>query len=231
MGVLVLGIVVLVIFFTRGVFSRDLTQAMRRVTQREEELQEKADILEQRLGQMEREYQAKLKRAETEASQFIQEAKQQAMNIRTAAVEEAKHRARQLLLEAEQGKAQLKTELARELGAHAVHHTCETLRALLTPEQLSALHSQLVRELLEALKRVDVRALHLTADKVEVVTAQPLDSAESLRLTQWAAASVGSDVPIKVSTDSNLVAGCIVRAGATVVDNSLANRLTRNGQG
>ena len=55
LGALVLGIVVLVIFFTRGVFSRDLTQAMKRVTQREEELQEKADILEQRLGQMERE--------------------------------------------------------------------------------------------------------------------------------------------------------------------------------
>ena len=62
---------------------------------------------------------------------MVQEAKQQAMNIRTAAAEEAKHRARQLLLEVEQGRAHLKAEWANELRGTMIKRVCESLRALL----------------------------------------------------------------------------------------------------
>jgi F0F1-type ATP synthase delta subunit len=218
-----------VIFLTRGLFARDLTAALKRVGQREQELQEKADILEQRLGQMEREYQAKLKRGDAEAERVIHEAKTHAMNIRTAAIEEAKHRARELFLEAEQGKTKLRADVTRELNGQAARAACESLRALLTAEQLDAIHAQLLKELLEALKGMDLRARGVAAERVEVVTAQPLASADTLRLTQWAAGSVGSDVPIASSVDPALVAGGVVKVGPTVVDNSLANRLARRG--
>lgn len=229
LGILLLGVLGIVIFFARGVFSRDLTSALKRVTQQEQALQEKADILEQRLNQMEREYQAKLKRADTEAERLVQEAKNQAMNVRTAAIEEAKHRARQLLLEAEQGKVQLKVDVTRELNGKVVHRACEVLRAFLPPEQLSMLHGMLMKELLDALKRLDTTTFRATVDRVEVMSAQSIDSADSLRLAQWAAAAVGAEVPIRVETDPALVAGCVVRVGPTIVDGSLANRLQRQG--
>ncbi len=231
MELMLLGILLLcslgVIFFARGIFSRDLTLALKRVTQQEQELQEKADILEQRLGQMERDYQAKLKRAELEAERISREAKNQAMNIRTAAIEEAKHRARQLLLEVEQGKVQLKSDLARELNGQVIQRACESLRALLPPDQLTALHAALMKQVLEALKQVETRSLGVAVERIDVVTAHPLASAESTRLAQWAAASVGADVPVHVEDDPALVAGCVVRVGATVVDGSLANRLAQ----
>lgn len=219
----------IVIFLTRGLFARDLTTALKRVSQQELELQEKADVLEQRLGQMERDYHVKLKRADAEAERILQEAKTQAMNIRTAAIEEAKHRARQLFLEAEQGRNKLRTDVTRELNGQATHAACESLRALLTPEQMTVLHERLIKELLEALRGVDPRARGAAADRVEVVTAQPLASAETLRLTQWAAGSVGADVPIAATVDAGLVAGGLVKVGSTIVDNSLANRLMRAG--
>jgi len=231
MELLLLGVLLLcslgVIFFTRGVFSRDLTLALKRVAQQEQGLQEKADILEQRLGQLERDYQAKLRRAEAEAERIAQEAKQQAMNIRTVAIEEAKHRARQLLLEAEQGKVQLKSDLSRELNGRLVQRACESLRALLPPDQLAALHAVLMKQVLEALKQVDARSLGAPVERVDVVTAHPMGSAESLHLKQWAAASAGAGVPIQVEEDPALVAGCIVRAGQAVIDGSLANQLTQ----
>lgn len=219
----------IVIFLTRGVFARDLTQALKRVSQQELELQEKADVLEQRLGQMERDYQVRLKRAEVEAERILQEAKTHAMNVRTAAIEEAKHRARQLFLEAEQGKTKLRSDVSRELDGQATRAACASLRALLAPEQLAVLHERLIKELLEALRGVDPRARGTVAERVEVVTAHPLASAETLRLTQWAAGSVGADVPIAATVDPELVAGGLVKVGATVVDNSLANRLMRAG--
>ena len=227
LGVVLMGVVVAAIFFTRGLFARDLTQALERVRQQERLLQEKADVLEQRLAQMERDYQAKIKRADTEAERVVQEAKSQAMNIRTAAIEEAKHRARQLLLEVEQGKAQLKTTLTRELNGTLARQAGESLATLLTAEQLAGMHEALIRELLDALKGVDLRSLQQRAGQVEVTAAQPLGSAESLRLAQWAAASVGSDVPIRTTTDTALIAGAVVRVGQTVVDNSLISRLSR----
>ena len=227
LGIVFIGVVIAAIFLTRGLFARDLTQALERVHQQERILQEKADVLEQRLAQMEREYQAKLKRADAEAERILQEAKSQAMNIRTAAIEEAKHRARQLLLEAEQGKAHLKSAMTRELNGTVARQACESLKMLLTAEQLAGVHEALIKELLEALKGVDLRSLQQRAGQVELMVAQPLGSADTLRFAQWAAASVGSDVPIQTTTDPELIAGALVRVGQTVVDNSLVNRLNR----
>jgi F0F1-type ATP synthase delta subunit len=226
LGVLLVFALVTVIFLTRGVFSRDLTRALKRVNQQEQALQEKADVLEQRLSQMERDYQAKLKRGDAEAERLIEEAKQQAVNIRTAAIEEAKHRARQLLLEAGQDRAQLRLELAREMDGKIVQRACESLQRLLPPQELSALHGSLTRELLEALARIDAAPLRQQGvERVEVRTAQPLPAEASQRLSAWAAASLGAGVPVHVETDPALVAGCIVRIGPTIVDNSLASRL------
>jgi len=227
LGIVLIGVVVAAIFLTRGLFARDLTQALERVRQQERILQEKADVLEQRLAHMERDYQAKLKRADVEAERVLQEAKSQAMNIRTAAIEEAKHRARQLLLEAEQGKAQLKSAMTRELNGTVARQAGESLKTLLTPEQLAGMHEALMKELLEALKGVDLRSLQPWAGQIELTVAQPLGSADTLRFAQWAAAAVGSDVPIHTTTDPGLIAGALVRVGQTVVDNSLVNRLNR----
>lgn len=219
------GVVFTVILFTRGIFARDLTQALKRVNQQEQELQAKAEILEQRLRQLEQEYRAKIKHAEVEGEEIVQKAKGQAMNVRTVAMEEAKHRARQLLLEAEQGKAQLKQELAKTLNGQAVRQACEALRALLPPQELAALHLSLVTELLPALSTLDLGSAQAAVERVEVVTAQPLALDQSKRIAQWVAASCGPGVTLQVDTDPSLVAGCLVRVGQTVVDNTLANRL------
>ena len=76
------------------------------------------------------------------------------------------------------------------------------------------------------MSRLDARPLRGLA-RVDVTTAQPLTASESERLKRWAAASVGEGTPLQVDTDPALVAGCVVRLGATIVDNSLSNRLSR----
>ena len=222
------GILGIVILLTRGLFAKDLTQALQRVNQQEQALQEKADILESRLGQLERDYHAKLKRAEGEAEQMLQDAKTQAVNIRTAAIEEAKHRARQLLLEAEQGKLQLKAEVVKELDGRAVQHACASLRTLLPATALAALHEALVSELLTALNGLDAAALRGHLERVVVVTGQPFAEADAKRLAQWTAAALGQGITVEMNTEPTLLAGCIVQLGTTVVDNSLPNRLSRS---
>src|SRR3989338_5499741 len=177
--VVALGVILgIVILLTRGLFARDLTQALKRVTQQEQALQEKADVLESRLSQMERDYHAKLKRAEGEAEQMLQDAKTRAMNIRTAAIEEAKHRARQLLLEAEQGKLQLKSDMAKELNGQTAQQACASLRMLLPAPTLAALHAALVKELLAALKSMDAATRHQPLERIVVMTGQPVAPAD-----------------------------------------------------
>lgn len=224
--VIALGVILgMVILLTRGVFARDLTQALKRVNQQEQTLQEQADVLEQRLTQMERDYHAKLKRAEGEADHLLQEAKTQAMNIRTSAIEEAKHRARQLLLEAEQGKLQLKFEVAKELNGQAVQQACTFLHTLLPATALAALHAALVKELLAALQAMALPAWPQPPERIVVMTGQPLDQADARALAQWAATALRREVPVEVKAQPALVAGCVVHLGTTIVDNSLPNRL------
>lgn len=227
--VVALGVILgIVILLTRGLFAKDLTQALQRVNQQEQALQEKADILEHRLGQLERDYHAKLKRAEGEAEQMLQDAKTQAVNIRTVAIEEAKHRARQLLLEAEQGKLQLKAEAAKELDGRAVQHACASLRTLLPAPALAALHEALVGELLTALNGLDAAPLRGHLERVVVVTGQPFTAADAKRLAQWAETALGRGTVVEMNTEPTLLAGCVVQLGTTVVDNSLPNRLSRS---
>lgn len=224
-GVLLIVVLGIIVLWMRGVFARDLTQALKRVTQQEQALQEKADILEQRLTQMERDYQAKLKVAQQEAERIIEDAKQQAMNIRTAAIEEAKHRARHLLLEAEQSRTQLKSDVAQELNGQAIQRTCESLRTLLPSAELLALHTTLTTELLRALPQLDVAPFRDAIDRIDVVSAQALTPPQSHQLAQWAMTTLGTQIAVEVRIDPTLVAGLVVRLGPTVVDNSLANRL------
>ena len=221
----ILGVVILL---TRGLFAKDLTQALKRVNQQEQALQEKADILEGRLGQLEHDYHAKLKRAEGESEQMLQDAKTQAVNIRTAAIEEAKHRARQLLLEAEQGKLQLKAEVARELDGNAVQHACASLRTLLPASMLAGLHAALVNELLTALNGLDTAPLRGHLKRVVVMTGQPLAEADATRLALWTATALGQEIAVEMTTEPTLLAGCVVQLGDIVVDNSLPNRLSRS---
>ena len=227
LGVLLGFGLVTIVLWTRGVFARDLTQALRRVTQQEQVLQEKADILEQRLTQLERDYQAKLKRAEVEGERIVQDAKNQAMNIRAVAIEEAKHRARQLLLEAEHGKVRLKAELAKEVNGNVLQRACESLRTLLPQTEVTTLHRTLVAELLDSLQQMDVGPFRGTVEQLEVTIAQPFGTDEEQRLRQWAVVSLGDQVPLKIHADPTLVAGCVVRMGPTIVDNSLRNRLSQ----
>ena len=225
---LAVGIVVAaIILLTRALFNRDFTLALKRVNQQERALQEQADILESRLAQMERDYQAKLARAATEAERVVADAKSQAMNIRTVAIEEAKHRARQLMLEAEQQKAQLRTDMAGALNGMGVSQACDALRALLPAHELIPLHRRLTRELLEALQHVDTAGIRAGVTAVEVTSAEPLTAEESERLTQWTATAFGSAVAVRMTTDPALLAGAVIRLGATMLDNSLPNRLGR----
>ena len=219
------AVLVVVILLTRGIFARDLTRALKRVTQQEQELQEKATILEERINQMERDYHAKLKRAEAEAQRVLQEAKNQAMNIRTAAIEEAKHRARQLLLEAEQNKNQFKSEVTKELNGQAIQQACQALRSLLPEETLAALHTRLVDELMSALTQLDTSAVSADVHQIEVRTAQPLTHEQSRRLTQWADTKWTVRLPLQVAQDDTIIAGCAIHLGATIIDNTLINRL------
>src|SRR3989338_7325421 len=206
----VLGIV---IALTRGLFARDLTRALKRVAQQAQELQAKADILEQRLNQQEKEYQLRLKRADAESERIVQEAKQQAMNIRAAAIEEAKHRARQLFLEAEQNKSQLKVGLSREFDSKAAQRACASLQSLLGASELNALHSTLVAELLEKLGQIDVSLLHSDAERIELRTAKGLSLEQSQRLAKWVANLFGSEKPLHITEDPSMVAGCVVHVG------------------
>lgn len=220
---LVVAVVVVlsVVFITRGVFARDLTQALQRVMQQEQSLHEQADILEQRIRQLEMEYQAKLKRADAEGERLILDAKNQAMNIRTAAIEEAKHRARQLLLEAEQGRSQLKVEAAREMNGTALRQACEALRGFLPPAQLEAMHATLGEEALAEAERLDGAAAKRQTTRVVVAAAQALPEAARTRLARWAAATLGPEIPVDVDITPELVAGCVIRLGATIIDSSL----------
>jgi F0F1-type ATP synthase membrane subunit b/b' len=229
MGVVLafLLLVGIVLFTVRGLFARETTQALSRVRQREEELQAKATVLEQRLAQLEHDHRQKLKHADAEAERIVQEAKQQAMNIRTASVEEAKHRARQLVMEADQTRQHATQTVTHELSDRAVAWTITALRMLLTPEEQQHVHARLLQQLITVCAQVELGAINGHVERVQVRSAQPLDAAQTDALRACLATKFNHPVTLDATTDPTLMAGGVVSLGEMVVDGTVHHYVTR----
>ncbi len=221
---LLVGIILLTV---RGLFARETTHALKRVRQREEELQTNADVLEQRLAQLEQAHRHKLKQADGEAERVIQEAKQQAANIRTAAVEEAKHRARQLVMESEHTRQQMVKELRYELSSRAVAWTCTALQTLLTPEEQNSLHARLLHQLIQTCEQVELGHVNGRLERIHVASAKPLAAEQREALQRCLSMKLNHPVTLEATTDANLIAGGVVSLGDVRVDGSVQQYLTR----
>lgn len=234
LSVVVALVVGLVILTVRGVFARDLTQAIRRVSQQEQELQTKAEVLERRLGQMEQDHALRLKQAEAEGQRLLQEARQQAANIRSAAIEEAKQHARQLLAETEHLRQQMRRSLIQELHGRAIDGACQALAALLQGGELENLHEQLLARLITELDRIEAGPTAPgTAVPAHVRTARALSERQLEEIRQRLARRLGSAVTCHQDVEAALVAGGQVRVGDVLIEGSLRRyleRLTRAGE-
>ena len=222
--VLVVGMIALT---ARGMFAREATHALKRVRQREEELQAKADVLEQRLAQMERDHRQKLTHAQAEADRLMQEAKQQAMNIRTAAVEEAKHRARQLMGEAEHARQQMIADLARELHSKAVAWTCTAFQQLLTTAEQDTLHARLLQQLVHACEQMDIAPLNGTGERIRLTSAKPIGQEARQAIQHCFSTKLHRTMTLEETIDDTLLAGGVVALGDLLIDGSLKQYFTR----
>ncbi len=221
---LIVGIMLLIV---RGLFARETTHVLGRVRQREEELQANADLLEQRLAQTEQDHRLKLKHAQAEAERMLQEAKQQASNIRTAAVEEAKYRARQLVMESEQTRQQMVSDLRRELHDQAVAWTCTAIQTLLTAPEQESLHARLLHHLTQACAQVELGHVNGGLERIPVRSAKPLAAEQTEALQRCLSTKLNHPVALDEMTDAGLIAGGVVSLGDVVVDGSLKQYLTR----
>ena len=228
-------IVAIVILTVRGVFARDLTQAIRRVAQQEQDLQAKADVLERRLSQMEHDHALRVKQAEAEGQRVLQEAQQQALNTRSAAIEEARQHARQLLAETEHLRQQMRRGLIQELNGRALDGACHALTSLLRNGELETLHEQLMARLITELDRVEAGATTPGAEmRAQVRVAHALSEQQLEEIRQRLSHRLGAMVACEQETDATLVAGAQVRVGDALIDGSVRHyleRLIRAGEG
>ena len=233
--IVVVLVVVIVILTVRGVFARDLTQAIRRVAQQEQDLQAKADVLERRLSQMEQDHALRLKQAEAEGQRLLQEARQQVSNTRSAAIEETKQQARQLLAETEHLRQQMRRGLIQELSGRALDGACQALASLLPNGELENLHEQLMARLITELDRVEAGAVTSgTAVSAQVRVAHALSGRQLEEIRQRLSRRLGTAVACEQETDAALVAGAQVRVGDALIDGSVRHyleRLIRVGEG
>ena len=234
LSIVVLLVIAIVMLTVRGVFARDLTQAIRRVTQQEQDLQMKAEVLERRLAQMEHDHAVRLKQAEAEGQRLLQDARQQASNIRSAAIEEAKQHARQLMAETEQARQQMRRSLIQELNGRAIDSACQALTALLPDGELENLHEQLLARLITELDRVDAGPVAPgAAMAAQVRTARALSERQLEEIRQRLVRRMGTAVTCRQDADAALVAGAQVRVGDVIIEGDLRHyleRLTRRGE-
>jgi len=208
-------------------FGNQLRIALNRLQVLHQESLEKEEILTKELERAKVQSQAEINRSKEEAKVILENARQNAEQIARAAAERSQHEAKKLVADAEEKIKRLQVEVAAGAEEKAVRLAQDLIQYTFSQEEQKSLHSHLIDELIEELKKVDKNRIAVKTDRAEVLTSIDLTPAEKQALKEVLVSKLGYELPVEEKRDPSLIFGIVIRLGGLVVDGSLKNKLSR----
>lgn len=216
-------IVIVVVFYLLS--GRHLRGALTRLQVLHQENLEKEEVLSKELERAKALSQSEITRGREEARQIIEGARREADKISREAAEKAEAAARKLVQEAGARVKRMEAEISGSVEERSRALAAEVIRAVFTAEDNKLLHSQLVHELVEEMKKIDTKNLGAAGGRAQVLTPIALAAGDRRMLEEVFSARLGSPVVLEEILDTGPILGVIVKFGSLVIDASLKNKL------
>jgi len=218
-------IFIVLIFVLRQFMKGHISGAVGHLETMNDELMKQQAELKQKVAEAETEYKSKMEKIQRETTETMTKARQDAKktmeNSRTQALEERT----KLINEALQTREKMRQEVMAQMEEKAIFYSKEIITEFFSGDLGRLVHEELVKELIAALKDMDVGHFQIKADKVDIVSAEPLSAEWKRGIQKVLKEKIKKEVSLNETTDPSLVAGVTLKFGVFMVDGSLVHRL------
>jgi F-type H+-transporting ATPase subunit b len=218
---------ILLILFLNGLMIKPMMQGLENRRLRIEESLENARKADERLGNVERDYQARLVEANAEAQKVradtLQNAQGELERLRKEAQADAEHIKAQARIDALAERNQMLGELRTQVAALAMAAANKVVGDSLDAQRQQALINDFFTKVpATLLAGTDVNG----EAGVSVTSALPLSADEQARVRGDLSKQISPLGEVKFEVDPGILGGLVVRVGDKIVDDSVAGKMT-----
>lgn len=215
------------IFLLRFLFSRHLNVAVNRLNVLHEENLVKENQLTNELRLAKEEREAEVKRGMEEASQIIEEAKQDGIRLRLKVEEDAKVQVERIILQGKEEANKYKESAVNDLVARAIDLAVEIIRQIFTEENKKALQFEFINDIIGELETLPQDKFQKTVKAVKVISSYPLQENQRAALNKILNAKLGFTPALEEVTNPALIGGLVLDMDGLVIDGTVRSRLQR----
>ena len=214
-----------IVLVLRKLLYAETAREAKRLRELKEENARRENELQKKIEEADRAYQEKIVRAKEDTRRMRQEADKELDGLRKDTLDKAKEEADRVVSAAINAKDKMRDEVANEMRKKVPALAAQIFRELVSPKAKEITHRELVRAVVNEVKKADKARFDMKVKKGELVSAYPLARGEKSELLSSLAKQMKQKVTFDEKEDKNLVAGVVIKLGALVIDGSLENRL------
>ena len=215
----------ILVFLFQKMTSAHSAQEEQRLRNISNEISKKTQLNETKLKEAEQQAKQILAKATEEANAEKAKILQEIEGLKDELKSKAREEADQIIQQANNSKKKIKEELVAQNQGHVIEQAVKLLRQVLSSRTLSAVHRELVNELIEQMNSLDAAKLQIQADKGELISPFEVDPADKQRIVSILTDKIGKPVALDEVTDKELVGGVCIKLDSLIIDGSLAKKL------
>lgn len=214
-----------IVFVLRKLLYSESAKEIIRLRNLKDETSLKQKELQEKIDQAEDAFRQKMAEADERIRELKARHEAEAEEMKRRAVDDAKAEADRIIRSALNAKEKIREEISVEMRKKAPLLASRVFKEALSPVIREAVHRELIRDVVDKIKKTEKAVFNFKTDKGEILTAYPLTKPGREEIELIIRSSLGYAIPIKESQDETLVAGVIIKLGTVVIDASLDNRL------
>ena len=216
---------VAIVFVLRKLLYSESAKETLRLKKLKEEAALKQKELQQKIDEAQNAYKVKMAEAEEERRSFRTKSEEEIEETRKKIMAKAKDDAESIVKSALNAKEKKREEVAEEMRRKAPAIAARIFNDILSQDIKEAVHKELVKDVMDNIKKLDKTAFKSKIDKGEIVSAFPLSKNDKLEIESLIRLNLGYEVSLNEKKDGKLIAGMLIKLGTILIDGTLDNRL------
>lgn len=218
----------LIILLLRWLFYNQISRALKRLQQLNQQNLEKEKVLKEELRRAKKEVENEISQGKAQAKTIRDQSRSEAEKERRGILEAARAEAKRIISEGERESQRRNKELLMQMQDKAVYLAVDIIRCIFTDKSLQILHNYLIEEFTDNIDKLDKEKIKAQNDLGEIVCAYPLEEKQKKRLQEVLSGKLGRNIVLEEKVDQDIVAGLVLRlSGFAVIDGSVQNKFKR----
>ena len=214
-----------IVFVLRRFLYTESAKEMFRLKKLKEESAAKQKELQEKIDQAKIAYDEKMAEAEKSSSALRVKSEADVRELREKVLAKAKEDAGNIMKAAYNAKEKMREEIALEMMHKVPLLAARIFSGVLSAGAKELTHKELVRDVIEKIKRLEKATFKTRVEHGEIVSAYPLMADDRSEIESAIRLVLGYEIPWVEKKDDKISGGIVIKLGATIIDGSLENRM------